>query len=88
MLGKKTGGRKKGSRNKGTQELERLRKRSGLEPLDFMLKVMRDETKPDEIRADCAKAAAQYRHAKRAPEDREGKTVPPMVYLTPNLEDD
>jgi len=87
MKGLKTGGRKAGVRNKRTEELERQRKNAGLEPLDFMLMMMRDKTKPDEIRADMAKAAAPFRHAKRAPEDKQGNTVP-MVYKLPNLESD
>jgi hypothetical protein len=37
----KTGGRKRGSRNKRTRKLEEI-ERSGLAPLDYMLSVMRD----------------------------------------------
>jgi hypothetical protein len=60
----------------------------GLSPLEYLLKVMRDPSTSDVRRDDAAKAAAPYLHAKRAPEDRQGKTVPPMVYVTPNLEGD
>jgi hypothetical protein len=75
----------KGSKNKRTQELEKKAK-EGITPLDYMLQVMRDESADAELRADMAKASAPYLHARRAPEDRQGKTVPPMVYMTPNLE--
>jgi hypothetical protein len=85
--GKKTGGRKKGSKNERTKELDKAAK-SGLTPLDYMLQVMRDGTAENERRDEMAKAAAPYLHARRAPEDRQGKTVPPMVYVTPNLEDE
>ena|SRR5215831_2144935 len=82
--GFKTGGRKKGTPNKRTIEKE-LRS-NGILPLDFMLDVMRDETKPIEIRTDMAKAAAPYVHAKRAPENKGGQTIPAVYYVHPNLE--
>ena len=81
----KTGGRKKGSRNKRTIAIEK-----GVEgalPLDFMLKVMRDPKKSIELRCEMAKAAAPYLHARRVPEDKGGKTVPPMIYVHPDLEE-
>src|SRR6516162_2625060 len=69
MLGRKTGGRQRGSPNKKTAarkaqeaaiaaEIEDARSR-GLEPLDYMLGVMRDVT-ADVTRR---KAAAPYRHS-------------------------
>jgi len=36
----------------------------GIMPLDYLLGVLRDETKPEETRIDVAKAAAPYVHAK------------------------
>jgi hypothetical protein len=45
-----------------------------------MLKVMRDEAADRERRDDMARAAAPYLHARRAPEDKQGKTIPPCVY--------
>jgi len=82
----KTGGRTKGSLNKRT----RLKKaaKEGVTPLDYMLRVMRDRKAKTQRRDDMAKAAAPYLHARRAPEDKAGKTVPPMVYVTPSLEED
>jgi hypothetical protein len=82
--GKKTGGRKKGSKNKRTVELEKAT--GGILPLDYMLRVLRDEQADPLRRDEMAKAAAPYIHARRAPEDRKGNTIPPMIYYTPNLE--
>jgi hypothetical protein len=78
--GKKTGGRKRGTKNKVNRvaELRKAVEASGMTPLEFMLEVMRDETVPLELRCEMAKASAPYLHARRAPEDRQGKTVPPM----------
>ena len=88
---KKLGGRKKGTKNKRTQEVERIVKEAiekGLMPLEYMIQVMVDKRAKVARRDDMAKAAAPYLHARRAPEDKAGKTVPPMIYLTPVLEDD
>ena len=72
MLGRKTGGRQRGTPNKKTAarkaqeaaiaaEIEDARSR-GLEPLDYMLSVMRDVTADVTRRDAMAKAAAPYRH--------------------------
>lgn len=39
------------------------------------------------LRLDAAKAVAPYLHARRAPEDRGGNTVPAMIYVHPDLEE-
>jgi hypothetical protein len=85
----KTGGRKKGSMNKVNRaaELRKAAEASGQTPLEFMLATMRDEKVAMEIRCDMAKAAAPYVHARRAPEDKVGNTVPPMIYVHPDLEE-
>jgi hypothetical protein len=87
MKRRKTGGRKKGSKNKRIVELDK-KASEGQTPLDYMLEVMRDENAESERRDEMAKAAAPYLHPRRAPEDKHGKTVPPMIYTTPNLEAD
>ena len=86
--GVKTGGRKKGSKNKVNrqQELRKAAAQGGMTPLEYMLDVMRDGKAKNERRDEMAKAAAPYLHARRTPEDRAGKTVPPVVYITPDLE--
>ena len=83
----KTGGRKKGSKNRRTVALEAAAKKGKL-PLDYMLEVMRDESADGLRRDDMARAAAPYLHARRAPEDKQGRTVPPMIYTHPPLEED
>ena len=63
-LGKKTGGRKKGSRNKTTRAA--VIAASGLTPLEYMLGVLRDPEIDAHRRDDMAKAAAPYCHARLA----------------------
>ena len=87
MRGKKTGGRRPGSRNRRTKELDEKAKKGGLLPLDYMLEVLRDTEQPALMRQDMAKAAAPYLHARRAPEDKAGN-VAPAYYLHPALEND
>ena len=64
--GRKTGGRQKGTPNKRTQEVVAKIEASGLTPLDYMLKVMRDENEVLDVRLDAAKAAAPYVHPRLA----------------------
>jgi len=60
----KTGGRKKGTPNKKTQEQIEAVKSDGITPLEYLLQVMRDEGREPNVRIDAAKAAAPYVHAK------------------------
>ena len=62
--GQKTGGRKKGSRNKKTAVQVAEIEATGETPLQYMLRIMRDEKTDDALRADMAKAAAPYVHPK------------------------
>ncbi len=85
--GKKTCGRRKGSKNRATivQEL-RVKARveaameAGITPLEFMLDVMRDETKPFPERYAAARDAAPYQHAKLASVQHSGDTENPVAY--------
>jgi hypothetical protein len=63
-VGKKTGGRTKGTPNRATARREREIAKAGITPLDYMLKVMRDDKADDGRRDDMAKAAAPYVHPK------------------------
>jgi hypothetical protein len=63
----KSGGRKKGMRNKATLLRERELAAGGELPLDHMLRVMRDPTKEDSLRFAAAKAAAPYCHPHLSP---------------------
>jgi hypothetical protein len=62
--GRKTGGRRKGSRNRATEEARVAAKASGILPLDYMLSVMRNPRADDKRRDAMAAAAAPYLHAK------------------------
>lgn len=79
--GKRPGaGRKKGGTNRVTEEAIERAQESGELPLDYLLSIMRDIKANEDKRIDCAKAAAPYLHAKRAPtgsdgEDASGVTV-------------
>ena len=74
--GKKTGGRKPGTRNKATlakamesTELIKAAEAAGETPLEYMLRVMRDPTVEHSRRDEMARAAAPYVHAKISPEN-------------------
>ena len=56
----KTGGRKRGTRNKVTKARQAAVEASGLAPLDYLLTVMRDVKMPLELRIDAAKSVAPY----------------------------
>jgi hypothetical protein len=64
--GVKTGGRKKGVKNKLTAERERAIAASGLTPLEFLLSVVRDTKAKKVVRIDAARAVAPYVHPKLA----------------------
>lgn len=88
-FGKKTGGRQKGSKNKATllQEAavaERVAqaKNSGVTPLEFMLSVMRDETRPFAERYAAARDAAPYQHPKLASVEHGGNPDAPIETIT------
>lgn len=68
MKGKKTGGRKKGSRNKGLTETKVALAvaETGETPLDYLLRIMRDPDAGKEWRFEAAVKAAKYVHATQA----------------------
>ena len=63
QVGKRIG-RPKGSKNKLTARREAAIARSGILPLDYMLRIMRDETADKAARERMAVAAAPYVHPK------------------------
>ena len=65
-------GRKAGGANQQSREAYERAKQGGELPLDYLLRVMRDENSDEAKRIDCAKAAAPYLHPKRAPIDGNG----------------
>ena len=62
--GERRGGRKKGTPNKKTAERYAQMAASGEMPLEYMLRVMRDESAPETRRDEMAKAAAPYEHSR------------------------
>ena len=63
-LGRKTGGRQKGARNRATTEARAVAEATGILPLDYMLSVMRDANADPKRRDGMAIAAAPYLHSK------------------------
>jgi hypothetical protein len=77
-VGKKTGGRKKGTPNKATAKRAAEIAASGLTPLDFLLSVIRDNEADISSRLEAAKAAAPYVHPKLANVELTGKDRGPI----------
>jgi hypothetical protein len=59
-------GRPPGSVNHRPKILRNIQNGVGITPLGYMVSVMADETQPQEVRMDAAKAAAPYCHARLA----------------------
>ena len=86
--GQKTGGRKKGSRNKRTAAMLDAVVKSGITPLDYMLEVMRKPIPEDaepQVKAvmigqrfEAAKAAAPYVHNRLSSIEHAGKGGGPI----------
>ena len=55
-------GRKPGARNKRTAAQIKAVEESGITPLGYMLSILRDEGKPENVRLQAAKDAAPYVH--------------------------
>jgi hypothetical protein len=72
-------GRKAGTPNKASIERQAKISASGLTPLDYMLKILRDEDKPVEARMDAAKAAAPYVHPRLAAVELKGDADNPIT---------
>ena len=83
----KTGGRQKGALNKATLSRQTDILASGEAPLDYMLRVMRDETVDFGRRDEMAKAAAPYRHARLAAIEHSGEVARPTVVRVPAVAD-
>lgn len=72
--GKRQGaGRKRGSPNKASAAREKAVSASGITPLDYMLRVMRNRKTDPYRRDEMAKAAAPYVHPKLSAVDFSGK---------------
>lgn len=71
-------GRKAGSPNKASAERQKKVAATGDTPLDYMLKVMRDDKADASRRDDMAKAAAPYVHPKLASMQHTGRNGGPI----------
>jgi hypothetical protein len=80
-LGRKTGGRKKGTPNKRLKPDREAAEAGGVMPLEVMLTVMRDLVEKGEniAAAAIAKDAAPYLHARIAPKNTDG--TDPVTHL-------
>jgi hypothetical protein len=74
------GGSRKGIPNKATAAKAAAIAASGLTPLDYLLKVMRDEAEQPDARRDAAKAAAPYVHPKLASVELSGRDGGPIEH--------
>src|SRR5215472_6330405 len=77
-LGRKTGGRQKGTRNRATSEARAAAEATGILPLDYMLSVMRDTDAEPKRRDAMAMAAAPFLHPKVSPVEA-AKTEQPSL---------
>ena len=77
-IGRKTGGRQKGTPNRATTARQVEIAASGLTPLEYLLGIMRDEELPIELRFEAAKAAAPYVHPKLAAIEHSGPDGGPI----------
>jgi hypothetical protein len=83
----KSGGRKKGSKNKITlasssQAIIDKAKAAGITPLEYMLNILRDEKQSQEVRMEMAKAAAPYVHPKLQTTKIQGDKDAPLFDLS------
>src|SRR5260370_8597365 len=80
--GERRGGRQRGTPNKKTREFMESVAASGLVPLEYMLKILRDEKQPQEVRIEMAKAAAPFVHPRLAAMKGSGDKEAPLFDLS------
>jgi hypothetical protein len=79
--GKRPGaGRKPGGRNRRTLEAIAAAEASGITPLEYMLRVMRNKRSGAAVRLDAAKSAAPYVHARLASIEHKGNGDHPIEH--------
>lgn len=76
--GRKTGGRQKGTLNRKNQEMQAKIEAEGITPLDYMLRLLRDDQQPRDMRFEAAKAAAPYIHPRLNATDHSGEIAMPL----------
>lgn len=75
-------GRKPGAANIRTREIADRAQAEGLAPLEYLLGLMRDETQPQSVRFEAAKAIAPYMHPRLATIEHAGAGDRPMRFET------
>lgn len=75
-------GRKVSATTRKTREIADQLVQDGLTPLEFMLNVLRDGTKPFAERFDAAKSAAPYMHPRLAAVEHSGDPENPIETVT------
>jgi len=89
--GFKTGGRQKGTPNKLTSEMRQAIAESGESPLDYMIRIMRDETVEPSRRDAMARTAAPYLHPRLSAVDLtsvDRSPVVPVINVTVDAQPD
>lgn len=81
-------GRPKGATSEKTKRRREAANGEGITPLEYMLKVMRDETAQQSERMDAAKASAPYVHARLAAIEHTGEMVQRVVSEKPMTADE
>lgn len=76
--GERRGGRQKGTPNRLTTKTKALLQSSGLLPLEYMLRVMRDKGASADRRDAMARAAAPYVHSQRKAIEHTGEGGGPI----------
>ena len=74
----KTGGRKKGTRNRATIARQKAIEDSGLSSLGYLQSVYRDDIAPQQARIECAKAAAPFEFPRLAAIEHTGQDGAPI----------
>lgn len=85
--GVRIGGRQRGTKNKLTLQREKRAQETaaaahdaGLTPLDYMLKILRDEEQDQSARFTAAKEAAPYIHPRLAAVEHSGNDEKPLSF--------
>jgi hypothetical protein len=81
--GFKSGGRQKGALNKINREMREALLSGGVSPLEYMLRVMRDETAETSRRDKMAADAAPYLHPRLAAVEHSGEVETSYVARMP-----
>jgi len=82
---RKGAGRPRGALSHATREAYEQAKATGETPLQYMLRVMRDENVRNDRRDDMAKSAAPYVHPKRAAITMSGPRGGPVPMITATM---